>query len=249
MSVLLAGLTAFLFRDVGTSTLFLLALLAFVLSHIGMTTPPVRDRLVARLGERGFQGVYSLISVLLLGGAIHLYGQLGVYPVWMAPGWAWPLCSALMLGASILFVGSLTPANKALAGVPATDRPPSGVLRLTRHPMMWAFAIWAFVHAWLSGNLPTILLAFAIGVLALAGAAHQDGKKARLQGESWVRYEKVTSYWPLGGQLSGKQPWGALWPGLVPVAGGLLIWAGLTFVHPIVMGAPVVPPWVFWGVS
>lgn len=225
--------------------LFLLLLLAFVLSHIGMTTPPVRDKLVARLGERGFQGVYSLVSLLLLGGAIHVYGRLGVYPVWAAPGWAWILCSALMLGASILFVGSLTPANRALAGVPATNRPASGVLRLTRHPMMWAFAIWAVVHAWLSGNLPTILLALAIGALALLGAAHQDAKKARLLGESWQRYQDSTSYWPLGAQFAGKQPWSALWPGLVPVAGGVLIWALVTFVHPMLMGAPVVPSWGF----
>lgn len=243
MSVLLAGLTAFLLRDVETSAIFLLLLLAFVLSHIGMTTPPLRDKLVGRLGERGFQGVYSLLSILLLGGAIHAYRTLDPYLVWVAPAWVWPLCSALMLVASVLFVGSLTPANKALAGVPSTNRPPSGVLRLTRHPMMWAFAIWALVHAWLSGSVPTIFLALAIGALALLGAAHQDRKKHRLLGESWARYEGATSYWPLGAQFSGKQPWSALWPGLVPVLGGALIWALLTFVHPMLMGAPVVPPW------
>lgn len=243
MSILLAGLVAYLLRDVATSTLFLLLLLAFVASHILLTMPFARRPLVARLGEKGFQAAYSLISVLLLGGTIHAYRDLGPYPLWTAPGWAWALCSALMLGACMLFVGSLTPANKALAGVPASDRPPAGVLRLTRHPMMWAFAIWAFVHAWLSGSLPTILLALGIGGVALLGAAHQDRKKLRLMGEGWARYEAETSYWPLGAQLSGRQPWGALWPGLVPAAGGLLLWALLTFVHPMLMRAPVVPPW------
>lgn len=243
MSVLLAGLMAFLLRDVATSTLFLLLLAAFVLSHIALTAHPLRGKLVKRLGEKGFQGAYSLLSILLLGGSIYAYRALDPYPVWAAPGWAWILCSALMLGACVLFVGSLTPANKALAGVPANDRPPSGVLRLTRHPMMWAFAIWAFVHAWLSGSLPTILLALGIGVLALLGAAHQDRKKLRLLGDGWARYEGSTSYWPLGAQLSGRQPWAALWPGLVPVAGGGLLWALLTFVHPMLMRAPVVPPW------
>lgn len=247
MSVVFAGFLAFVLRDVGMSTLFLVLLAAFVLSHIGMATPAIRDRLVARLGERGFQGVYSLISVLLLGGAIHAYGALDPYPVWTAPGWAWPLSSALMLVASVLLVGSLTPANKAMAGVPVTDRPPSGVMRITRHPMMWSFAIWALVHCWLSGSLPTVILAFAIGLLALLGAAHQDMKKRRLLGETWARYESGTSYWPFGAQLSGKQPWSALWPGAVPVAGGVLLWALLTFVHPKLLGAPVVPPWGILG--
>ena len=243
MSVLLAGFMAFVLRDVQMSTIFLLLLLAFVLTHIGMATPAIRDRLVARLGEKGFMGAYSLVSLLLLGGAIYAYRGLDPYPVWVAPGWAWMLSSALMLVASVLLVGSLTPANKAMAGVPVTDRPPTGVMRITRHPMMWSFAIWAFVHAWLSGSLPTILLAFGIGALALLGAAHQDLKKRRLLGETWGRYEAATSFWPLGAQAGGKQPWGALWPGLVPVVGGVLLWALVTFVHPMLMGAPMVPPW------
>ncbi|MCG2841021.1 NnrU family protein [Sandaracinobacter sp. RS1-74] len=222
---------------------FLLLLAAFVLTHIGLATPFARDRLVARLGEKGFLGVYSLVSLLLLGGAIFAYRQLDPYPVWAAPGWAWLFSSALMLGASILFVGSLTPANKGLAGVPVDERPASGVLRITRHPMMWAFAIWAIVHAWMSGSLPTVVLAFGIGALALIGAAHQDVKKRRLLGGNWVRYERQTSYWPLGAQFSGRQPWSALWPGAVPVLGGALLWGLATFVHPMLMRAPAVPPW------
>lgn len=243
MTALFAVLAAFVARNVAMSGIFLGLLAAFVLSHIGMATPSVRDRMVARLGEKGFQAVYSLLSILLLAGAIHAYRALEPYPVWTAPAWAWGLCSALMLLASILFVGSLTPANKALAGVPETDRPPSGVLRVTRHPMMWSFAIWACVHAWLSGSLPTILLALSMGVLALVGAAHQDHKKRRLLGAGWAQYERSTSYWPLSAQISGVQPWAAIWPGLVPVLGGIALWALLTFVHPMLMGAPVVPPW------
>jgi uncharacterized membrane protein len=226
-------------------TLFVLLLAGFVLTHIGMATPAVRDGLVAKLGEKGFQAVYAIVSLLLLVGAIQVYRGLEPRIIWVAPTGAWHLATLVMLVASILFVGSVTPANKALAGVPASDRPASGVLRITRHPMMWAFGLWAMVHATLSGSLPTVILAAGIGALALLGAAHQDSKKRRLMGPVWARYERETSYWPLGAQLSGKQPWSALWPGVVPVLGGVVLWALLTFVHPVLMKAPVVPPWGF----
>jgi uncharacterized membrane protein len=225
--------------------LFVLLLTAFVLTHIGMATPSVRDGLVARLGEKGFQAVYALVSLGLLVGAIQVYRGLPARIIWVAPTGAWHVATLVMLVASILFVGSVTPANKALAGVPASDRPASGVLRITRHPMMWAFGLWAMVHGVLSGSLPTVILALGFGALALLGAAHQDLKKRRLMGPVWERYERETSYWPLGAQLSGRQPWSALWPGVVPVLGGVLLWALLTFVHPVLMKAPVVPPWGF----
>ena len=243
MSVLLVGIAAFLLRDVEMASLFLGLLLAFVVTHIVLTMGPIRRRLVGRLSEKGFQVAYSLLSILLLGGAIFAYRDLDPYLLWVAPGWAWPLGSALMLAACILFAGSLTPANKGLAGVPVDERPASGVMRLTRHPMMWAFAIWAFVHGWLSGSLPTLMLCIAVGVLALVGAAHQDHKTRQLLGGTWGRYEASTSFWPLGAQFAGRQPWAALWPGLVPVLVGGALWALLTFLHPMLMQAPMVPPW------
>ena len=225
--------------------LFALLMAAFVVTHIGMATSGVRDGLVTRFGEKGFQGLYALVSFALLGAAMFVYRDLEPVSAWVAPTGAWHVSTLVMLFASILFVGSVTPANKALAGVPASDRPASGVLRITRHPMMWSFALWAAVHATLSGSLPTVILAAGIGMLALLGAAHQDFKKRRLMGETWARYERETSYWPFGAQLSGRQPWSAVWPGLVPVVGGIALWALLTFVHPVLMKAPMVPPWSF----
>lgn len=225
--------------------LFAILMAAFVVTHIAMATAAVRDWIVARAGEAGFQGLYALVSFALLGAALFVYRDLEPVILWVAPAWAWHVATLVMLVASILFVGSVTPANQALAGVPASDRPPSGVLRITRHPMMWSFALWAAVHATLSGSLPTVILADGIGILALVGAAHQDRKKRRLKGEAWARYERQTSYWPFGAQVTGRQPWSAVWPGMVPVVGGVALWAILTFVHPVLMKAPMVPPWSF----
>ena len=225
-------------------TLFVLLLAAFVVSHIALATPPLRDALVARLGETGFRIGYSVVALALLFGAIRAYLALPPAPLlWIAPVWAWHLSAVVMLLASVLFVGALTPANRALAGVPVSDRPATGVLAVTRHPMMWAFGLWAAVHVWLSGNLATVLLAGGVGVLALLGAAFQDRKKRRQLGASWAAWEAQTSYWPLGAQLAGRVPWRSLRPGVWPLAGGVGLWLLLTWLHPSLMKAPAVPPW------
>jgi len=223
--------------------LFIFALAAFVALHIGMANPPLRDRLVGRFGEKVFGGIYAVVSLALLVGAIQLYRGLEEVPIWTAGTGAYHAASLVMLLASILFVGAFTPGNKALAGVPKSERPASGVLRITRHPMMWAFGLWAVVHFVLAGDLPTAILTFGIGFLALVGAWLQDGKKRGQLGDTWVRYEAETSYWPFGAMVSGKQPWSAVWPGVVPVLGGVAFWLVLSWLHPSLMAAPVVGVW------
>lgn len=222
---------------------FVVLLGAFVALHIGLANPPLRDGLVARLGEKGFSALYAISSLALLIGAIQVYKGLEEVPLWQAPVGAYHGLSLVMLLASILFVGSFTPANKALAGVPKNERPASGVLRWTRHPMMWAFGLWAIVHFILSGDVPTMILTFGIGFLALVGAGLQDGKKKVQLGATWDRYTANTSYWPFGAIMSGRQPVSALWPGLVPVVGGVAVWLLLTWLHPSLMAAPVVGIW------
>ena len=54
----------------------------------------------------------------------------------------------LMLPALVLFVGSVkTPNSTMLQGQRAlkVENPARGVLRMTRHPILWSFAIWAGV--------------------------------------------------------------------------------------------------------
>lgn len=225
-------------------TLFVALLIAFVVSHIALATPPLRDVLVARLGATGFMIGYSILSLALLFGAIQAYQGVPDRQLWTAGPTAWLVSNAVMLVASILFAGSLTPANRALAGVPMRGpAAPTGVMRITRHPMMWAFALWAGVHMALSGNLPTVLLAAGLGVLALLGSAMQDVKKRRAMGADWAAYERSTSYWPLGAQLSGRQPWSSLWPGALPVGLGIGLYLLLTWLHPVLMKAPAVGIW------
>ena len=213
-----------------------LAVLGFVGSH-ELLSHPLRRPLVARFGERGFLGLYSLVAFATFGWILFEFSRAPDVLLWTAPDWAWTLGAVLMFVASVLLVGSLTAPNPALpmAGSLIAKRPePMGVLRLTRHPMMWSFAIWAVVHALVSGRAATVILAAGIGGLALFGAAMQDRKKADLLGETWAAWRARTSFVPFGR--------GAVWPGWIAVVGGTILFLAATWAHPR-LGAPAVGPW------
>ncbi len=210
-------------------TLLSVALVAFVGSHF-LLSHPLRAPLVKALGAGGFAGVYSLVALATLGWAVFEWRRAAVDVVWTAPAWAWPLAAVVMLLAMILFVGSMTTPNPALMGTPAAaaSAPPRGVQRITRHPMMWAFALWAVVHATLGGTSRDIALSTAILVLALVGARLQDGKKRDQLGAAWGAHEGATSFVPFGR--------GFAMPGWTALIGGIVVFAAATFAHPYAGG-------------
>ncbi|MFL6730091.1 MAG: NnrU family protein [Sphingomicrobium sp.] len=197
--------------------------LHFLLSH------PLRRPLVRRLGERAFQGVYSLIALLTFGGMIYFYHAIGREPerLWDAGDAGWIVGTVLMWLAAILFVGSFVK-NPALVGARGPAGGPSGVFRITRHPMMWAFAIWGGVHLMILAAPKALVFDGAIIILALAGAFGQDRKKARQFGENWHDWTAQTAFVPFTKGVGN--------PGAVALIGGTLLFFAATWAHPIPAG-------------
>lgn len=214
-----------------------LATVAFVGTHL-LLSHPLRTPLVARLGERGFAGLYSLVALATLGSMIWVWPEPGV-PLWAAPLWWWPVASALMLLASILLIGSLfgNPAFPNIAGPPRSIPPPRGVFAITRHPMNVSFILWAMVHLSLSGSARNLIVAGGILILALFGSLGQDRKKRRMLGQTWRDWEAMTSFVPFAALASGRASWREAFPGWVALLGGALLWALATSYH-----APLVSP-------
>lgn len=218
-----------------------LATAAFVGLHFLMSHP-LRPTMVARLGERAFAGVYSLIVAIPFVWMILAWRSVeGSGPSWIAPLGLWPVASALMLFALILLVGSFAknPAFPHPGAEPAIDgmRPATGVFAITRHPMNWAFILWALVHIALWGSPRNLIVAGGILILALFGSLGQDRKKRGLYGDAWRGWETRTSFLPFGALLSGKIPWRAGLPGWTALIGGFVLWLAITWYH-----APLVSP-------
>lgn len=224
------------------------ALTSFVGTHF-LLSHPFRASLVKALGANGFMVLYSLVALGTFGWVVQAFWAApAAAPLWAAGDGLWALASALMLVGSILFVGSLI-GNPALPGPPDktnTSRPARGVFAITRHPMMWGFALWAIVHLLVSPQPKVLALTLAIGFLAILGSVGQDAKKAALMGDAWRDWSIRTSFLPFANQISGKSEWAAAWPGRTIVLAGILLWLAATYVHPM-LGAPVAGIWRWMG--
>ena len=215
-------------------TELIIACIAFVGAHF-LLSHPLRASLAGKMEEGPFLGLYSLVAFATLGWVAYAFymSPKGV-PLWAGTAETpWIIASALMLIASILFVGSTqkNPAAPDPTGHQPLDRPAAGVFAITRHPMMWAFAIWGITHILVMPTVPNIILAISIVVLALGGAAGQDAKKERLLGERWAAWEARTSYWPFARQLSGAARWREAMPSRRILLVGIILWLVVTLAH------------------
>ena len=204
----------------------------FLLSH------PLRPPLVAAIGEKGFLGLYSLVAFATLGAMVWAYRAAAITaPLWAVGDGLWAVATVSMLVASILLLGSLV-RNPALAGatIDAAAAEARGVYAVTRHPMMWSFALWGVAHILVYPVAKNIVVAGAIIVLALVGAALQDRKKAALDPAGWPRWQGRTSYLPFAAILAGRARVGGF--GMHALAGGLVVWLAATWAHIPLAGWP-----------
>lgn len=208
------------------SALFQLALasVAFVASHF-LLSHPLRAPLVKMLGEKGFLPVYALVALATMYWMSKAFQGAPAAGLQGSGTAGWTLASVLTLLAMVLLIGSLwrNPALPNPGSAPIVPEHPHGVFNITRHPMMWGFALWAVSHIVLWWSWRTVIVAAAILVLALVGSALQDAKKRALHGDIWAGWEAKTSYWPrLGGLTKVRWP---VW--LAGIAG----WLAASWAH------------------
>ena len=102
-----------------------LASVAFAASHLGLSSAPLRDRLVASLGEKGFQILYGLVALLTLGTLIAAYIQASHHVYLWPPGPGLRHLPLLVMPLAFLLIagGVLIPNPSATGMTGALDRP------------------------------------------------------------------------------------------------------------------------------
>ena len=203
------------------------ASVTFVGTHFALSHP-LRGSRVKAVGPMGFMAVYSVVALASFGWMVLAFRAIGAggSPLWNGSGAAvWVLASLLTLVALTLFLGAFrgNPALPDPRAAALAEQPVHGVFHVTRHPMMWGFALWAAAHILVSPTPRSLVMVGSILFLALVGAHLQDRKKEALMGASWASWESKTSYWPRWGQL-GKAG-AVLW--LVSLG----LWLALTWAH------------------
>lgn len=200
--------------------------LHFLLSH------PLRRPVTSATGLRGFFALYVLSALASFAWMVLAFRAIPPEPLWWAVGdIGWAVASAAMLAAAVLFAGSLfgNPAfpDPTGAGGHEAIGKASGVYAITRHPMMWGFALWALVHFAVYPTSSNAVLTAAILILALVGAALQDAKKTRAM-PAWPDWKARTSYLPFAAILNGRAR--LSFDGRALVLGSLL-WLAATWAH------------------
>jgi len=222
----------------------LIAALLFVGTHFGLSSPALRPLLVARLGERLFVGLYSLLQIVLLVWLGRSYAVSPFVPLWSPPGWtAWiPLVA--MAPALLLLVGGLVQPNPTAVMQDAKGPPDAavrGMLTVTRHPVMWAFALWALSHLAANGDAASIVLFGAIAVLALVGTLAIDAKKRARWGAAWNGFAAHTSNLPLAAAAAGRTRLDLAGIGWLTPVIAAAVYVALILLHPLVIGVSPLP--------
>jgi uncharacterized membrane protein len=114
----------------------LLGLVLFLGAHsISIANEPWRNRMVARLGENPWKGIYAVVSLVGFALIIWGYGLARQNPVvlYVPPSWFSHIAMVLMVFVFPLLLAAYLPGK---------------IKSATKHPMLLATKIWALAHQW-----------------------------------------------------------------------------------------------------
>jgi uncharacterized membrane protein len=216
---------------------FALAYVVFFLSHSLPVRPPLRPWLQTRLGPVGFTLVYSALSLAVLAWLIAAAGRAPYVALWDWAPWQvhvpltvmGPVCLILALS-----IGRPNPFSFGGARNDQFDPARPGIVRLLRHPLLLALALWAAAHVVPNGDLAHVILFGTFTVFAVLGGRMIDRRKRGKMGPEWQRMRDRVVDAPLfAGSLSGGT--------LLRLAAGIALYGALIWAHPFLFGLSPLP--------
>jgi uncharacterized membrane protein len=212
----------------------LAATAAFVLTHFASSTP-LRGAAVRAIGVWPWRAIYSLVAFATLGWMIWAYGQAprGA-PLWTPlrhlPALVMPL-AFILLAAGYGRNPTMVGAEKLLK----SDDPARGMIRITRHPLMWAVILWSLAHIAARADARAIVFFGGLFVVAALGTVLMDWKKR--DDPNWPRFAALTSNIPFVAVAQGRNriAWREI--GWLRPALGLGLFAVFYYLHPYFFGS------------
>ena len=209
--------------------------IAFAATHMALSSLGLRPRLLDRLGERGFPGVYSLVALALFVSLVWVYASHkqagpGLWSLGELPGVHALMAVGMLVALTLAVAGMLTPSPAAM--LPGKTEV-KGVFRITRHPLFMGIGLFGLMHL-LGTEVHAGELAFFGGfvVFSLLGCRHQDQRKLTTAGEDFRRFHEQTPFLPFTrpGSLQGLKQMP------VAIALGIVVTAVVRYFHPTLFG-------------
>jgi uncharacterized membrane protein len=209
-------------------TMLAIATAAFLATHF-VTSTPLRPALVHAIGEWPYRGVYSLVAFVTLGWMIWAYAGEPREPLW--PGIREITYVAMPLAFILIACGYWR--NPTMVGADRllkSEDPARGMIRITRHPIMWGVMLWAAAHILARGDLKSLIFFGAFLVLAGVGTLFMDARKRA--NPDWPRFAAVTSHVPFVAIAQGRNRivWREI--GWLRPALGLAVFFAVLVFHP-----------------
>ena len=183
----------------GTTATILLLWAAFAASHMGLSSDRLRPRLVARLGARGFTGLYALLALAIFIALVSTYfdgkhtGPL-LWSLGGIPGVRWLMAAGMGLAFALAVSGLVRPSPASLAPGKAEA---IGVYRITRHPLLMGMGLYGLLHLLVVPvNASELVFFGGFPIFVLAGCRHQDERKLGAIGDDYRRFCDETPFLP-----------------------------------------------------
>ena len=172
----------------------------FLATHFVSGTP-LRPALINTLGVWPYRAVYSLVALVTL--------------VWMA--WAYlhaphvqlwtrmPMLPYVLMPVTFILLACGYYRNPTAVGAEKllrSEEPARGIIRITRHPIMWGIMLWAAAHIAARGDLKSLVFFGGFLLLAIVGTVSMDARKR--ENPDWPRFAAVTSHIPLVAIVQGR---------------------------------------------
>jgi uncharacterized membrane protein len=176
------------------------ATVVFLATHF-VTSTPIRAKLVGAMGEWPYRGLYSAVAFVTLGWMIWAYAAAPHQVLWIGPREA----AYVLMPLAFILVACGYWRNPTMVGADKllkSEDPARGIIRITRHPIMWGLMLWAAAHIIARGDSKGLVFFGGFLVLALVGTLAMDARKRA--NPDFVRFAAVTSHIPFVAIAQGR---------------------------------------------
>lgn len=185
-------------------TTFLLAIALFLALHSVPAIPAIRQRLVATLGRRAYLIAYSIVSLLSLAWVFQAALALDYVELWAPAAWqAWIALLLVPIALFLLIAGLFSP-NPLSVSFRRGEARAGAIVSITRHPVLWGFALWALGHVIANGDLRSLLLFGVLGLFAILGMVMTERRSRRRLGSDWAAATNASSILPFVAIAQGR---------------------------------------------